>query len=117
MKAIAIVLIVSLSGCANYRPLIDTRGVDMSAYESDLRDCQQYAQQAMGPGTGAAVGAVAGALLGLALSVAAGSRYDVGATARVGAVAGAASGIGSGASGEMNVIRRCLSNRGYSVLQ
>jgi outer membrane lipoprotein SlyB len=107
-----------LAGCAaSYRPLVDTRGVDPWAYERDLTDCRQYAQEAAGPGTGAALGAIVGALLGAAISHAAGSGYDHGAAARVGAVAGAAGGAGQGAQSEIDVIRRCMQGRGYSVLQ
>ena len=120
-KLLAVFLVASfallVASCANYRPLIDSRGVDMNKYEADLRDCQQYAQQVAGPGTQAAVGAGIGAALGYALSRAAGSNYDHGANARVGAVAGAAGGAAHGAESEISVIRRCMSGRGYNVLQ
>jgi len=116
-------LSVSMVGCATqqmgagYRPIIDTRGVDFNKFESDLKDCQQYAHQTASAAQSAAAGAVAGALLGAALAAAAGSRYDRSASARVGAVSGA---VGAGVEGETNqrtIIRRCLSGRGYSVLQ
>ena len=102
---------------ANYRPMIDSKNVDMSKYESDLRDCQQYAQQTSGAGMGAAVGAGAGALFGAILAAAAGSRYDQGATARVGAVTGALAGGVGGGENQESVVKRCIAGRGYSVLQ
>lgn len=114
---------VSMVGCAthqmgaNYRPIIDSKGVDFNKFESDLKECQQYAHQTASAAQSAAAGAIAGALIGAALAAAAGSNYDRNASARVGAVSGA---LGAGAEGETNqrtIIRRCLSGRGYSVLQ
>ena len=66
LKSLIITLITSLMvGCANtganYRPIVDTRGVDLNRYEVDLRECQQYATQTMGAGESAAAGAAAGA--------------------------------------------------------
>ena len=108
-----------LAACAgaSYRPMIDSRDVDMNKFEADLRDCQQYAAQVSGAGTNAAIGATAGAIFGAVLAAAAGSRYDRGATARVGAVTGAASGGVQGETNQRDVIRRCIAGRGYSVLQ
>ena len=111
-----------LAGCAattgaNYRPIIDTQGVDFNRYERDLRDCQSFATQTAGAGESAAAGALAGAVLGGVLAAAAGKNYSRSSTARVGAVTGA---VGAGAEGETNqrnIIRRCLAGRGYKVLQ
>lgn len=117
MRRICILLILFLFGCANYRPLVDLRaGQTQQQYEADLSQCQSYAQQVAGTGTGAAIGAIAGALLGFAVNKAGGSNYDSGAGARIGGVLGAAGGAGAGAENEMNVIKRCMVGRGYSVL-
>lgn len=114
-------LVLLIVGCAgaNYRPLIDNRGgaVDANRYESDLRECQQYAAQTAGAGDKAVIGAVAGALFGAVLAAAAGSNYDRGATARVGALTGAVGGGAQGENDQRSIIRRCLAGRGYSVLQ
>lgn len=121
--AVVTVCIASLlTGCAatsgsNYRPIVDTRSVDLNRYENDLRDCQGYATQTAGAGESAAAGALAGAVLGGVLAAAAGKNYSRTSTARVGAVTGA---VGAGAQGETdqrNIIRRCLAGRGYKVLQ
>ena len=114
-----IVAVVLLTGCAgaNYRPLVDMQGVDGSRYESDLNACQGYAGQVAGAGTQAAVGAAIGAGLSALLAAAGGRGYDRNASARVGAVAGAATGAGSGETDQRNVVRRCMSQRGYRVLQ
>lgn len=119
MKRITILLfsaVIAVSGCASYRPVIDTKGVDMSRYEQDLAECQAYAQ-GENPAAQAAIGAGIGAALGAAIAAAAGSRYDRGASARVGAVSGAAAGTGSGIQSQMDIIRNCLRGRGYNVLR
>ena len=111
-----------LVGCAatsgaNYRPIVDNKGVDQNRYESDLRECQSYATQTAGAADSAAAGAVAGALLGAVLAGAAGRNYSRSSSARVGAVSGA---VGAGVEGERNqrtIINRCLAGRGYRVLQ
>lgn len=108
-----------LSGCAgaNYRPIVDTKGVDSAKYEVDLRECQSYATQTAGAGETAAAGAVIGALLGAALAAAAGGGYSRDNSAKVGALSGA---VGAGAEGEKSqrdIIRRCMSGRGYNVLR
>jgi len=115
----ALTVVILLAACvgASYRPMIDSRNVDMNKFEADLRDCQQYATQVSGAGTGAAAGAVAGALFGAVIAAAAGSRYDRGATSRVGAVSGAAGGGVQGETNQRDVIRRCITGRGYNVLQ
>lgn len=115
-ELLIIVGCLATMGCASYRPIIDTRNVNMNQYESDLRDCQQYAQQ-QSPGASAAFGEILGGLFGYAISRAAGSDYDAAATARVGAVAGGAGGAAQGAQSQVDIIRNCLRGRGYSVLR
>ncbi len=120
MKRVLVIGIsVFLAACAgpNYRPMIDSRNVDMNKYEADLRDCQQYAGQVGGAGEGAAIGAGIGALLSFGLAVIGGNRYDQGRSAAGGALLGAASGAGVGETSQHDVIRRCMAGRGYSVLQ
>lgn len=108
---------VYLSGCAaaaNYRPVIDTQGVDSVAYERDLAECQRYAQQ-VDPAGRAVAGAVAGALvaglLGAALGVRDPSLY------RFGAVVGGVQGAGQGVLSQIDITRNCLVGRNYRVLQ
>lgn len=122
-KLVAILSAVAfLAGCAatsgaNYRPIVDNKGVDLNRYESDLRECQSYALQTAGAADSAAAGAVAGALLGAVLAGAAGRNYSRSSSAGVGAVSGA---VGAGVEGERNqrtIINRCLGGRGYKVLQ
>jgi hypothetical protein len=106
-------------GCAgaNVRPLVDMKGVNESAYESDLKDCQAYAQQQSGMGEtaakGAGAGAVVGGLLGL---VTGGNKTGIAQAAGAGAVIGGAGGAFSGNQAQEAVVKRCLSGRGYKVL-
>jgi outer membrane lipoprotein SlyB len=111
-----------LAGCAgpsgpNYRPIVDTRGVDFNRYENDLRDCQGYATQTAGAADSAVAGALAGAVLGGVLAAAAGRGYSRSSTASVGAVTGAVSAGAQGETNQRNIIRRCMAGRGYNVLQ
>ena len=106
---------LSLMACASQSPVIDTKGVDMSAYKMELSECQQYAEQiSMGKET--AIGAGLGAALGWAVSVAAGGSYDNDTSAAVGAVTGGAAGMGDAAESAATIIKNCLRGRGYRVL-
>ena len=117
--AISVCLIVSLTACAgsSYRPLVDTVGQDMSRYESDLKACQEFSDQVAGAGNQAVVGAVIGALLSVGVAAIGGSGYSKGRSAGAGALLGGATGAGSGETDQRDVIRRCMSGRGYRVLQ
>ena len=113
-------LVVAVTvGCAgaNVRPLVDMKGVNEAAYEKDLSDCQAYAQQQSGMGENAAkgvgAGAVVGGLLGL---VTGGNASGIAQAAGAGAVIGAAGGAYSGNQAQEAVVKRCLSGRGYKVL-
>ena len=113
-------LVVAVTvGCAgaNVRPLVDMKGVNEAAYENDLKDCQNYAQQQSGMGEtaakGAGAGAVVGGLLGL---VTGGNGSGIAQAAGAGAVIGAAGGAFSGNQAQEAVVKRCLSGRGYKVL-
>ena len=102
-----------LAGCSSSSgPIVDTKGVNMARYESDLADCQGYSEQvhieqgvAKGAVAGSAVGAATGAVLG-----------DTGKGAGVGAIAGAAKSAQRGDREKTQVVRNCLRGRGYKVL-
>lgn len=121
-KLLLLLLAMSLLGaCANsgaaYRPVVDTKGIDLNKYQIDLAECQQYAHQTAGAGESALGGAAAGAIFGALLATAARDGSSKRGAAGIGAVSAAA---GAGAQGEMNqrdVIRRCMNGRGYKVLQ
>lgn len=110
---VALTLSFFIASCANYSPIVDSKGVDMSNYETDLSQCQQYAEQ-VSTGGDTATGAGVGAALGWALSAVSGGDNKVGAS--VGAVSGGAAGLGRSAASQKEIIIRCLQGRGYKVL-
>ena len=120
-KLFAICSFVSIAvvGCAgaDVRPLVDMKGVNEAAYEKDLQECQAYAKGQSGMGEtaakGAGAGAVVGGLLGL---VTGGNKTGIAQAAGAGAVIGAAGGAFTGNQSQEGVVKRCLSGRGYRVL-
>jgi len=98
-----------------YRPVVDPQSVKGKNYEGDLIQCRaiasdntNYAGNTLG---GAAAGAGAAALIGVIAGV------DVGTMAAVGATSGAIGGLGGEAITHNQMIARCMSGRGYSVLR
>lgn len=117
--------LLMLAGCAGqsggygseWEPIVDIRPAQQAQYANDLADCQQLARKASTTGQGAAVGAAAGAALGAVLSAAAGNNTRTNTQmAGVGAVTGAVGGAGRNETSQRAIISRCLSGRGYSVL-
>lgn len=108
---------VLVTGCTTARNvIIDKKGVDMNRYRQDLAECNEYAEEvrkgemvARGAGSGAAVGGAIGAIVG-------DSTDSAVRGAGVGAVSGGARGMSAGEREEMRVVKRCLSGRGYRVL-
>ena len=111
----SLVLAGGIAGCTSQpEPIIDTRGVNMAAYEQDLADCERYAEQVPiedGMARGAAVGAATGAAVGAIRD-----RGEIGEDAAVGAVLGASKSGVQGAKEKEQVVKRCLRYRGYRVL-
>lgn len=106
------VLLVS-AGCAQQQVIVDPKGVDMGRYQQDLAECQQISQQVQQKaGGGAVVGAVVGGLVGAAV----GSHETAQRLAGAGAVVGGAKGAGATAQEKDQVVKNCMRNRGYSVL-
>lgn len=97
------------------QPIVDMQGVNVIAYESDLSDCQLYADEVQ-VGRQTAVGTVAGAAVGSVFGAIIGDSSTAQRGAGVGAVTGGMRGVGSGLSEREQVIRRCLMGRGYRVL-
>ena len=109
-----------LTACATYRPMVDPQGKSKAQYEYDLRECQCYAEQispeanaligaGVGAGVGAALGAIVGAFFGFA-----GDGAAMGAA--VGGFGGLTQGAGDGMRTQIDIIRRCMQGRGWSVL-
>lgn len=108
--------IVATAGCGARRGgvVIDPAGVDMAQYHQDLGECQQISKQVDGKAVGGAVG---GAVVGGAVG---GILGDSSNTAKKGAGAGAVLGVARGARAtrqeRQTVVKNCLRNRGYAVL-
>ena len=120
MKKISLLISVYLlTACAGsaVRPIVDMQGVNSDKYESDLRDCQNYASQKSGAtetGAKAAVGgATIGALIGL---VAGGTGSNIAQGAGIGAVVGGGGGAYAGNKAQEDIVKNCLRGRGYKVL-
>ncbi|TNF34690.1 MAG: glycine zipper family protein [Gammaproteobacteria bacterium] len=105
-----------LAACAGKeRIIIDEAQSDMTNYEQDRAECESYADQvsvAGDAGKGAVVGAVVGGLVGAAV----GNSRSVQKGAGAGAAIGGAQGAGKGVQERHQVIKQCLRNRGYQVL-
>jgi phage tail tape-measure protein len=114
MKRVLVSVAAALvAGCSSHpEPIVDTKGINLAAYQSDLVECQKYAAQ-INPAAGVAKGSVAGAAVGAAVGAIGG---DVGQGAAVGAVSGGASSALKADEDKQNVVKRCLSGRGYKVL-
>ena len=103
------------AGCASHRSdvIIDPAGVDMGRYQEDLAECQQIAQQVHQKTLGSALG---GGVVGGAVGGIVGGTETAEKGAGVGAVVGAARGATATRHEKQVVIKNCLRNRGYKVL-
>ncbi len=113
---LAMGVLVALTACTTTDEIIiDTKGVNMTSYEDDLNECRSYAEgvQTQQKATrSAASGAVIGGAVGAIFGGADGAARGAGA----GAVTGGAKGVNQGERDKVQVVKRCLSGRGYRVL-
>ncbi len=120
-KFLSLSIVTLLVACSNmgsqYVPVVDKKGIDENKYQQDLAECQNLSTETEASGASgakkAAGGAAVGALLGL---VGGGNSTNIAQAAGIGGFIGGASGLYSGNSEKQNIIRRCLSGRGYKVL-
>jgi uncharacterized protein YcfJ len=116
MKTVFIMMVTALlAGCSSQRIIIDKQGVDMSMYNRDLADCRAYAEE-VPAGSEAAKGAVGGAVVGGVLGAIVGDSRTASRGAGAGAVVGGVRGGGKADNEKDRVVKNCLRNRGYSVL-
>ncbi len=119
MNKLVFILVFSsmlvLTGCASRRSgvIIDPAGVNMARYQQDLAQCQQIARQV---GQKAGAGALGGAIMGGLVGAVVGNRRTVERAAGAGAVIGGARGLGATHRERQKVIKNCLRQRGYAVL-
>ena len=107
-------------GCAHTptfpsEPIVDRRGVNRAAYEADLADCRRYGEE-VGVPRKVAAGAVGGAVVGGVIGAVVGNHETAKRNAGVGAAVGGARAGFDGLRERQRVIRNCLRNRGYVVL-
>ena len=116
-RAIVIAAIVwVMAGCTTTDEIIiDHKGVNTSAYENDLAECKSYASEVK-TGEKTAKGAASGAVVGGLIGGITGGGHGAAQGAGVGAVGGGARGASEGQETEVQVVKRCLSGRGYRVL-
>lgn len=109
-----LVSVITMTGCARRAQIIiDPNGIDMGRYQQDLAECQHLAAQVdskVGEGVvgGAVVGAIAGSIIG-------GSR-TTDKMAKLGALSGGLKGGAATRYERIKVVKNCLRNRGYQVL-
>lgn len=117
----ALALAIFISACAaTYQPVVDMKGVDHFKYQQDLSECRSYADR-INPledlGVGTLLGAAGGAALGAATGAAIGSPATGAAMgAAAGGIGGASYGGLSAAERQKTIIKNCLKQRGYKVL-
>lgn len=100
---------------ANYTPVID--GPKGPEYTADLAACQQLAAQGGVVDGRVAGSAAAGAGIGAASTVIwDGNSDNLGEAAAVGAIAGLTSGVIQKNAKRENIVKNCMSGRGYRVL-
>ena len=117
ISAITLSAALTLSGCAStYRPIVDPTGsANPGKYEQDLAECRNFAGGDAAPVVVSVIGGVIGLAFG-ALAVA-GSGISGHSVQRFGAAIGAVSaGLGA-VKQQKQIVARCMSGRGYSVLE
>lgn len=105
--------LILFGGCsAHPGPIIDTKGVSMTAYHQDLSECEDYAGQ-IRTEEGVAKGATIGAAIGSAIGAVFGSPGEGAAT---GAAQGGTESAIRNEDQKQLVVKRCMARRGYRVL-
>jgi len=109
-----IVSLIGLTACSKHnKVIIDPHGVDMSTYQHDLKICEEISMQVDSRAGGRAAG---GAVVGGAIGAIIGDGDTARKTGGVGFVTGLVKGSAATRAERMRVVKNCLRNRGYSVL-
>ena len=105
----------SSDGLPSVRIIVDQAGIDINAYNNDLFECRQYAGQ-INAGSDALSGALAGAIVGALVGAALDNSDTAKRTGGYGAILGGAEAGGDAVQTEETVVKKCLTGRGYKVL-
>lgn len=118
-RSILLCALLVLASCAGRRgfeePIVDMKGVDRAQFAADKAECEEYAAQ-VNTGGKVAGGAAAGAVVAGAVGAIFGNGETAARGAGAGAVVGGAKGVGGAMQEKNRVLRNCLINRGYRVL-
>ena len=108
-------LLAACKSTPQQRVVIDPKGIDQVAYERDLSECNTLAENAGKTGA-AGKGALGGAVIGGALGGIFGGRRGALTMGGGGAVLGGASGAGKESNDKDQILKNCMTGRGYRVL-
>ena len=108
-------MFVLLHSCASNQFIVDKKGIDEVQYQADLEECKAYSEQ-LKTGKTVAKSAGFGALVGGVIGVALGDADMAARMAGAGAAQGAAGGAIEGDRSKDDIVKSCLSQRGYRVL-
>lgn len=114
VRVLFAIAVAGMAACSS-RPIVDMKGVDPAKYDRDLAECESYGRQ-VNVGGKAAAGAVGGAVVGAVFGAVVGNHETAQRTAGAGGVLGSAKGTGRGLNEREQVVRNCMRNRGYVVL-
>ena len=121
---ITALFLMTLSGCVannsgsifeSSKPIIDTKGVNISQYEIDLEECSIFSED-ISTGKSIAKGAVTGAAVGAVIEAITDDTRSRRDTMEVGAVTGGAKSGMRAIREKEQILKRCLRGRGYKVL-
>lgn len=112
---LVIITLATVSACTSNRIIIDKKGVDMSRYADDLRECESYAAE-VPVGKEVAKGAARGGVIWGAIGAIFGDSRSAKRSAGAGAVTGGAAGGAKAEHEQQQVVKQCLRGRGYKVL-
>jgi outer membrane lipoprotein SlyB len=119
MKTRLIVLtpLIFLAACAvtDQAPVVDMYRVDSAQYETELAQCQEYANQ-FDAKQEVVLRSVIGFVAGAAIGSIFGNADVIESFAGAGAVSGATQGSVNSIDSRNGIIRNCLRNRGYQIL-
>ena len=106
---------VILTSCATQNYVVDTKGVDLGQYATDLSECKDYRKQ-VPTGNGVAESAMVGLALGAIFGVILADPDVAREFATTSAIESGTAKAIENTHTQDDIVKNCLRNRGYSVL-